>query len=247
MKKQVTFAESDPVHRIHQDEALPRLCSELQESKTALTASTLSGFKLHRVSAAKRETQLRHGVTIHIPKTLTSAPFLKHTELTPAQREYLYTVAASYSPEHVRNLINQHYMNVLHRCIRTDCSPEREEPLVTSQTALETDEREQTPSDLPVRPKRESKSNAGAKNPGKSILPKISTRAARISNSSASKQTKVKKRTKTASSSVRGKSPRRLRMMKLLEEEDDELNDSLSECMSSLSIGEWEDDIFSDL
>lgn len=43
----------------------------------------------------------------------------QHTALTPAQKEYLYTIAASYSTTHVRNLITQHYLNVLRRCTRT--------------------------------------------------------------------------------------------------------------------------------
>lgn len=53
--------------------------------------------------------------TVQIPKTMTAAPFLKHAALTPAQKEYLYTIAASHSSAHVRDLITQHYMNVLHR------------------------------------------------------------------------------------------------------------------------------------
>lgn len=36
--------------------------------------------------------------------------------------------------------------------------------------------------------------------------------------------------------------------IRLLEEEDEEgLDDSLSECLSSLSLGDWDDDTFSDL
>uniref|UniRef100_A0A4W6ECW5 Uncharacterized protein n=1 Tax=Lates calcarifer TaxID=8187 RepID=A0A4W6ECW5_LATCA len=77
-----------------------------------------SGLKINRAPAARKEPQLQHLTPIQIPKAMTAAPFLKHAALTPGQKEYLYTIAASYSTAHVRNLITQHYMNVLHRCIR---------------------------------------------------------------------------------------------------------------------------------
>uniref|UniRef100_A0A672NBS5 Uncharacterized protein n=1 Tax=Sinocyclocheilus grahami TaxID=75366 RepID=A0A672NBS5_SINGR len=66
--------------------------------------------------------------TIHIPKTITAAPFLQHPGLTPGQKRFLYSIAEAYSKEHMRQLICQHYMNVLHRCIRT------EEPKTNSQS-----------------------------------------------------------------------------------------------------------------
>ncbi|TKS87180.1 Protein FAM216A [Collichthys lucidus] len=149
MKKQVTFAESRKIRRLYQDDTRT---AETNETKGALKDACMnfnSGVKANR-----------HEATIQIPQTMTAAPFLKHAALTPAQKEYLYTIAASYSTAHVRDLITQHYMNVLHRCIPT---------------------------------------------------------GARIT---------------------------------LLEDEDEDekgLNDSLSDCLSSLSVGEWDDDTFSDL
>uniref|UniRef100_A0A3P8PHG8 Protein FAM216A n=1 Tax=Astatotilapia calliptera TaxID=8154 RepID=A0A3P8PHG8_ASTCA len=70
-----------------------------------------SGLKISR-PADQRLT------AIQIPTSVTTASFLKHAALTPAQRKYLYSIAASYSTEHVRRLVTQHYMNVQYRCIR---------------------------------------------------------------------------------------------------------------------------------
>ncbi|KAE8290325.1 hypothetical protein D5F01_LYC12047 [Larimichthys crocea] len=158
MKKQVTFAESRMIRRLYQDDTLPRT-AETNETKGALKDTCMnfnSSVKANRQPAVRCE----HEATIQIPQTMTAAPFLKHAALTPAQKEYLYTIAASYSTAHVRNLITQHYMNVLHRCIPT-----------------------------------------GA----------------------------------------------RITLLEDKDEEEEGLNDSLSDCLSSLSMGEWDDDTFSDL
>lgn len=45
--------------------------------------------------------------------------YFQHPVLTPGQKRFLYSIAEAYSKEHMRQLICQHYMNVLHRCIRT--------------------------------------------------------------------------------------------------------------------------------
>ncbi|XP_050934266.1 protein FAM216A isoform X2 [Lates calcarifer] len=132
MKKQVTFAESQTVHRLQQDKAVPR--TGMNELKMACKDS---GLKINRAPAARKEPQLQHLTPIQIPKAMTAAPFLKHAALTPGQKEYLYTIAASYSTAHVRNLITQHYMNVLHRCIRAGYSPNRDDLVVTSVTLPE--------------------------------------------------------------------------------------------------------------
>ncbi|XP_073338819.1 protein FAM216A [Pagrus major] len=204
-----------------------------------------NGLKTSRSAAVRSEPQLQHMTTIKIPKTMTAAPFLKHSALTPAQKEYLYTIAASSSATHVRNLITQHYMNVLHRCIRTGCNPEGDDTVGTS--LPETNDGKHRP-EVSSRVKHKEKINTSAKNPGKSFLPKIPNRRAGISNTSATKQRSMKKPT-TTSPTVRRKSPRRVRIRLLEEEEQEEegLNDSLSDCLSSLSVGEWDDDVLLDL
>ncbi|GLD47609.1 uncharacterized protein AKAME5_000173300 [Lates japonicus] len=146
MKKQVTFAESQTVHRLQQDEAVPRRTG-MNELKMVKGYDTLQ----FNESLYYKDTVSASGETRPL--------FVRqHAALTPGQKEYLYTIAASYGTAHVRNLITQHYMNVLHRCIR-----------------------------------------AGA----------------------------------------------RIRLLK--EEEEEGLDDSLSDCLSSLSMGDWDDDILSEL
>nr|XP_033499395.1 protein FAM216A [Epinephelus lanceolatus] len=250
MKKQVTFAESQKIHRLHQEEALQRRTG-MNKSKMAVTDASVnfnSGLRMNRAAAERCEPQLQHGTTIQIPKTMSTGPFLQHAALTPAQKDYLYTIAASYSTAHVRNLITQHYMNVLQRCVRAGCSPERDDLVATSVISLGTDASEKHRSKLPLTVKHKAKINTSARSSGKSFLPKIPNSQARLSNTSASKQRKMKKRT-SSSPSLRRKSPRRART-KLLEEEEEEdegLDDSLSECLSSLSVGQWDDDTLSDL
>ncbi|KAL7379829.1 hypothetical protein ABVT39_006637 [Epinephelus coioides] len=135
----------------------------MNESKMVTDAGVNfnNGLRMNRAAAERCEPQLQHGTTIQIPKTMSTGPFLQHAALTPAQKDYLYTIAASYSTAHVRNLITQHYMNVLQRCVRAGARTK----------LLEEDE----------------------------------------------------------------------------EEEDERLDDSLSECLSSLCVGQWDDDTLSDL
>uniref|UniRef100_A0A4W6G7V5 Family with sequence similarity 216 member A n=1 Tax=Lates calcarifer TaxID=8187 RepID=A0A4W6G7V5_LATCA len=56
----------------------------------------------------------QHMKTIHIPKSMMSAPFLQHPALTAGQRRYLCSIANVYSTEHMRQQMKQHYLNVLH-------------------------------------------------------------------------------------------------------------------------------------
>ncbi|XP_070777207.1 protein FAM216A [Enoplosus armatus] len=240
MKKQVTFAESRTVHRLHQIEALPR-GTGMNESNMALkdaSATFSNGLKINRPPAARCEPQVRHETAVQIPKTMTAAPFLKHTALTPAQKEYLYTIAASYSTAHVRNLITQHYMNVLHRCIRAGYNPERDDVVVTPVSSPGTDESDKHK--VPSRAKHKEKMNTSARNPGKSFLPKLPNRQARLSTSSVSQQRTMKKST-TTSPTLRRKRRARIKLLEEEEEEEEGLDDSLSECLSSLSTGEWDD------
>ncbi|XP_041809915.1 protein FAM216A [Chelmon rostratus] len=204
-----------------------------------------NGLKINRLPAARRDPQLQHVTTVQIPKTMTAAPFLKHTALTPAQKEYLYTIAASYSTTHVRNLITQHYLNVLRRCTRTGHNPEGGDLVRTSVTSQRTNESDKQPSEVFSRVKHKEKTSTSARNAGKSFLPKIPNRRA-LSNTTASKHRMMKKRT---SSPVLRRRRARIRLLEEEEEEEEEegLDDSLSECLSSLSVEEPDDDTFSDL
>ncbi|XP_069391640.1 protein FAM216A [Paralichthys olivaceus] len=135
-----------------------------------------SGLKTNRSAAAAAETQTHQITTIRIPETMTAAPFLKHSALTPAQREYLYTVSASCSSAHVRGLITRHYMNVLHRCKRAGFNSDSHDLIVTSVTSPESEgEKRQTTkqSDVSSRARHKAKISTSARHPGKSFLPKI--------------------------------------------------------------------------
>ncbi|XP_078133703.1 protein FAM216A [Sander vitreus] len=181
MKKQVTFAENQTIHRLHHAEAMQR-STAMNESKMALKDAGVNfnnGLKFNRLPAARCEPQLQHVTTIQIPKTITAAPFLKHAALTPAQKEYLYTMAASYSTTHVRHLITQHYVNVLHRCIQAGYNPEREDLAVCSVFSPRTDKTDKPCSEVPTRVRHKDKIKTSARNTGKSFLPKIPNRRAR--------------------------------------------------------------------
>ncbi|XP_042356118.1 protein FAM216A-like [Plectropomus leopardus] len=248
MKKQVTFAEGQTIHRLHQDVALQRN-TRVNRSKNALKDGGMnfnSGLTINRPSAPNCEPQLQHEATIQIPKTMTAAPFLKHAALTPAQREYLYTIAASYSAAHVRDLITQHYMNVLHRCIQAGGNPERGDLVASSVTSPRSDVSDKRRSEVYSRVKHKERKDTSEKNPGKSSLPKISNRQASLSNTSASKQRKMKNQIITSPTLTR-KSPRRARIRLLEDGKRDEKDDSLSECLSSLSVGKWDVGTLSDL
>lgn len=115
MKKHVKFLENntDKSRLHHKKSFLPLRPSGPNHVQT----ESVFGHKTQRSATAPE--QDRDIKTIHIPKTMTAAPFLQHPGLTPGQKRFLYSIAEAYSKEHMRQLICQHYMNVLHRCIRT--------------------------------------------------------------------------------------------------------------------------------
>ncbi|XP_051733452.1 protein FAM216A isoform X1 [Ctenopharyngodon idella] len=120
MKKHVKFLEnnSDKSRLHHKKSFLPLRPSGLNHVQTG-KANSVFGYKIQRPATVQVPEQNQDIKTIHIPKTMTAAPFLQHPGLTPGQKRFLYSIAEAYSKEHMRQLIRQHYMNVLHRCIRT--------------------------------------------------------------------------------------------------------------------------------
>lgn len=72
----------------------------------------------HRVSShiAKlqelwKTTQIQ---TIHIPKSMTDASFLKHPELTQGQKRYLCSIAKICNSSYLRTLMKRQYMHLFH-------------------------------------------------------------------------------------------------------------------------------------
>uniref|UniRef100_A0A8C2H5T8 Protein FAM216A n=1 Tax=Cyprinus carpio TaxID=7962 RepID=A0A8C2H5T8_CYPCA len=119
MKKHVKFLENSDKSRLyHKKSLLPLRPSGLNHVQAGKTNSVF-GHKIQGPATVQVPEQDRGIKTIHIPKTITAAPFLQHPVLTPGQKRFLYSIAEAYSKEHMRQLICQHYINVLHRCIRT--------------------------------------------------------------------------------------------------------------------------------
>ncbi|XP_051533611.1 protein FAM216A [Myxocyprinus asiaticus] len=121
MKKHVKFLEnnSDKSGLYHKTSFLPSRSSGLNHVDGDKTNPKF-GHGMQRAVPVKVAEQNRDMKTIQIPKTMTAAPFLQHPGLTPGQKRFLYSIAEAYSTDQMRQLICQHYMNVLHRCIRTD-------------------------------------------------------------------------------------------------------------------------------
>ncbi|XP_055015260.1 uncharacterized protein LOC129410648 [Boleophthalmus pectinirostris] len=170
-----------------------------------------------------------HRATVHIPRGMAMAPFLKHSGLTPAQREYLYSVAATYSGDRVRDIITTHYMNILHRCIRAGHTVEKVYSLAPvtlpqmvepPQTEVESNPNTQN---KPTSSKQKGKTSIAAKNYGKTILPKINKRQPRlktpVSKQRKKQTTPPKLKKKSPSVSTRVLSP----------DEDDEDEDWLKD------------------
>ncbi|XP_014714174.1 protein FAM216A isoform X1 [Equus asinus] len=52
---------------------------------------------------------------IHIPKSMTDVPFLKHRDLTIGQKRYLCSIAKIYNANYLRTLMKRQYMHVIQR------------------------------------------------------------------------------------------------------------------------------------
>ncbi|XP_028995025.1 protein FAM216A isoform X2 [Betta splendens] len=160
----------------------------------------------------------------------TAGPFRKHAAPTPAQRQYLCTIAASYSPAHVRKLLAQHYVSILNRSIRTGIITDRDNLVVASQ---EENHLSKSQSEVLSAGKQKGKTKSNTKHSKKIFLPKIP-----LSNS-VPKKKKTKKHT---TASPKTKPTPRARIRRAMEEKEEEgLNGSLTECLSSLSVGGWTD------
>ncbi|XP_035247417.1 protein FAM216A-like isoform X2 [Anguilla anguilla] len=79
-----------------------------------------------QVTSSRRSSEIQRVKPIHIPRALADGPFLQYPRLTPGQRCYLSSIASIYSTEHVRRLMQQHYLNVLYRCTQEDPCPFKE-------------------------------------------------------------------------------------------------------------------------
>lgn len=186
---------------------------------------------------------------MHIPRSMATAPFLKHSGLTPAQREYLYSVASSQSGERVRDIITTHYMNIVHRCIRAGHTVEKDYiyPVILQET-VEPSQTEVV--SKPPPPKQRGRAGAAARNYGRTALPKINRRQPRRLKTPVTKQ---RKKLVTPPKLKKKKPSVSLPVLSPDEDDDDDdddilsFKDSLSDGLSSLSLTDWDDHLLSDL
>ncbi|XP_077088941.1 protein FAM216A [Siphateles boraxobius] len=176
MKKHVKFLENntDKSRLHHKKSFLPLRPSGLNHVQTGKTNSVF-GHKIQPATVQVAE-QNRDIKTIHIPNTMTAAPFLQHPGLTPGQKRFLYSIAEAYSKEHMRKLICQHYMNVLHRCIRTVPDAHHENVNVKLQMSTytpEVDHLANSQSTYINKRKKSGKTSSTSEKVKKTTLPKI--------------------------------------------------------------------------
>ncbi|XP_036384699.1 uncharacterized protein LOC118777696 [Megalops cyprinoides] len=167
-----------------------------------------NGPKTQRTLPPPQSSERQHIQTIHIPKALVAAPFLQHPALTPGQKRYLYSIAKVYSTEHIRRVMQQHYLNVLHRCIDTGHHPLSE--IRNEDVNLHLTGKQRMDSGRSTDSKHSADGSLGAVHSGKIILPKISNKqTSKASSTSASNERKSRKRrtnvSMAQSRSVRGK------------------------------------------
>ncbi|XP_031426729.1 protein FAM216A isoform X2 [Clupea harengus] len=129
MRKQVTFMEESRNRDLIQhgnsryiatrsagSPRAPRVHLNVDEHNDQNTR-TLKTLQFKPLPQQTAEDQ--HMKTIHIPKSMVMAPFLKHPSLTPGQKRYLYSIASVYSTDHMRRQMRQHYLNILRSCTAT--------------------------------------------------------------------------------------------------------------------------------
>ncbi|KAJ8384925.1 hypothetical protein AAFF_G00197330 [Aldrovandia affinis] len=150
-----------------------------------------------------QSSQTQRMETIHIPMALAAGPFLQHTRLTPGQKRYLCSIA---NTEHVRRVMQQHYLNVLHRCTKADHCPFKEsirEELNMSQRASCKMDSDRTTNSTNLSG-RTSHSDLAAVHSGRIVLPKI-RKASTFPASKERISRKPKSKVPMAQTSVRGK------------------------------------------
>uniref|UniRef100_A0A673FV56 Uncharacterized protein n=2 Tax=Sinocyclocheilus rhinocerous TaxID=307959 RepID=A0A673FV56_9TELE len=174
---------------------------------------------------------------------MAAAPFLQHPGLTPGQKRFLYNIAEAYSKEHMRQLICQHYMNVLHRCIRTvpDANVNLNVKLQMSTYTPQVEHMSNSQSTSTSKTKKKSgKRSLTSEKVKKTTLPKIVNHQ-RVSSGFAKANTihSRKRRTNTAKhASSRESRPREVDF----EWEATEMDSYLAGHMSGLSFNESEED-----
>uniref|UniRef100_A0A8C9RDQ6 Protein FAM216A-like n=2 Tax=Scleropages formosus TaxID=113540 RepID=A0A8C9RDQ6_SCLFO len=173
--------------------------------------------------------------TIHIPKSMLTAPFLQHPSLTAGQKRYLYSIANVYSTRHMRALMKQQYLDVLHRCIRAGQCSLRENKNTGSNTCVKkkrSDGESRKNSTATMRQAGNGDRHGTAGGSGRTSLPRIGSQNRTVSSISTSKDRDGRKRKTNdyTEGNATGKGTDVSETQKTNEEE------FLNENMSSLSV-----------
>ncbi|XP_016339524.1 protein FAM216A-like [Sinocyclocheilus anshuiensis] len=242
MKKHVKFLENSDKSRLyHKKSLLPLRPSGLNHVQAGKTNSVF-GHKIQRPATVQVPEQDRGMKTIHIPKTITAAPFLQHPGLTPGQKRFLYSIAEAYSKEHMRQLICQHYMNVLHRCIRTvpDANVNLNVKLQMSTCTPQEEPKTNSQSTSTSKTKERGKRSSTSEKVKKTTLPKI-VKHQRISSGFA-KSNKIHSRKRRTTIAKHASSRESHPWEDDFEWEAAEMDSYIAGHMSGLSFNESEDD-----
>ncbi|XP_039543948.1 protein FAM216A [Pimephales promelas] len=238
MKKHVKFLENntDKSRLHHKKSFLPLRPSGLNHVQTGKTNSVFG----HKIQPAPLQVpeQDRDITTIHIPKTMTAAPFLQHPGLTPGQKRFLFSIAEAYSKEHMRQLIRQHYMNVLHRCIRT--VPDVHHVNVKLQMSTYTPDVEHMAISQSINKKKSAKRSSTSEKVKKTTFPKIGNHQRVSSGFAKSNMGQPRKRRATIAEHVQGSRPWEADF----EWDATETDSYLAGHMSGLSFNESEEEDF---
>ncbi|KAF4098701.1 hypothetical protein G5714_020731 [Onychostoma macrolepis] len=204
--------------------------------------NSVFGHKIQRPANVQVSEQDRGIKTIHIPKTITAAPFLQHPGLTPGQKRFLYSIAEAYSKEHMRQLICQHYMNVLHRCIRTvpDANVNLNVKLQMSACTPQEEPRTNSQSTSTSKKKESGKRSSTSEKVKKTTLPKI-VKHQRMSSGFAKSNT-IHSRNRRTAIAKHASSQESHPWEDDFEWEATEMDSYLAGHMSGLSFNESEDD-----
>nr|XP_043882587.1 protein FAM216A-like isoform X2 [Solea senegalensis] len=124
MRKRVTFVDHLKTESLSKNGSGHVLMRSAESNNRCTDGQQVR--KIYREINRNALADSQHMTTVHIPKSVMSAPFLQHPALTTGQRRYLYSIANVYSTEHMRRQMKQHYLNVLHACLQTESQLQEE-------------------------------------------------------------------------------------------------------------------------
>nr|XP_043882586.1 protein FAM216A-like isoform X1 [Solea senegalensis] len=175
MRKRVTFVDHLKTESLSKNGSGHVLMRSAESNNRCTDGQQVR--KIYREINRNALADSQHMTTVHIPKSVMSAPFLQHPALTTGQRRYLYSIANVYSTEHMRRQMKQHYLNVLHACLQTGQNPNCRRRLQCGENGTVPKDTEKD-SEARAKPQGRRKGSSSSKGTARSdvILPKIASR-----------------------------------------------------------------------